>query len=402
MSKAVSGWWTFGTAGQIIYGRGAAKLVGEAVKPFGRRVLVCADKQIEAAGLVRRILDSLSTVAGLEAEVLTLGEPEITAERAEACAVAAETLRPDVIIGLGGGSNIDLAKLVAARLGSGASIGEWLSGGKPTGSLPMVAIPTTAGTGSEVTSVAVVTNQATGTKVGITAPFLYPSRAIVDPAMTDTCPPKVTADSGIDALTHAIESYTAISHNDRLPSTLDQVGFVGKNPLSDTLAVEAIRLLGRYLPAVLVDGSDQEARDKVALAAMLAGLAFSSAGTGIVHALQYPLGALTHTSHGHGNALLLPAAVEHNLAVRRNEYGHVAHLMGCSIGDLGKAAEALPNLLRDFALNLGFVPGLTSIGISSADIGPMARIASKITRLTGNNPTPVSASDLENVLSRAL
>ncbi|MDR2567155.1 MAG: iron-containing alcohol dehydrogenase [Bifidobacteriaceae bacterium] len=400
--EALGGWWSFATAGRVVYGRGSASLVGQVVRPLGHRILICTDKNLVAAGLVERVLSVLQDEANLEVMVLPWGEPEIALEQAEACAAQAAAMRPDVIVGLGGGSNMDLAKLVAARLASGGTMQQWATGTPPAATLPVVAIPTTAGTGSEVTSVAVVTDPATGTKVGISTPLLLPARAIVDPAMTDNCPRKVTTDSGVDALTHAIEAYTCVDFRERAAAPLAATGFVGKNPLSDVLALEAIRLLAKSLPTVVANGSDEAARDDVSLAALLAGLAFSSAGTGIVHALQYPLGTLTHTSHGHGNALLLPAAIKHNIPVRTGEYAKVARLLGTEDASDDDAAAALPLIISTFVEGLGIAPSLKSIGVTPTDIGPMAAAAAKISRLVANNPAPIDEAGLADVLTDAL
>src|SRR6185369_5955787 len=186
--------------------------------------------------------------------------------------------------------------------------------------------PTTAGTGSEVSHAAVLTDKANHIKVSTLSQFLRPALAVVDPALTDGCPKQITADSGIDALTHAIEAYTAVDFDqlnepDGLP-----VAYEGRHPLGDCLAEKAIALIGQHLVAAVQDGTNKAARDGMALAATLAGLAFSNCGVAVVHALEYPIGGAVHVSHGAGNGLLLPFVMRYNLPVRKPVFAKIAVL----------------------------------------------------------------------------
>src|SRR5207247_201069 len=194
----------------------------------------------------------------------------------------------------------------------------------PGPTLPVVCVPTTAGTGSEVSGAAALTDTDNAVKVSCLSPFLRPDAAVVDPLLTVSCPPKVTADSGIDALTHAIEAYTACD-NDAFPLPSGEKSvYQGKNPMADAMAEKAIRLVGRFLKRAVKDGNDLEARDGMALAATLAGLAFSNAGVALVHAMEYPVGGAVHVSHGAGNGLLLPFVMRCNLEKRADVYSAVA------------------------------------------------------------------------------
>ena len=185
-------------------------------------------------------------------------------------------------------------------------------------------MPTTAGTGSEVSAASVVTDTDNQIKVGILSNWLRPTAAVVDPLMTLTCPPKVTADSGIDALTHAIEAYTAIDNADFPLPAGERTVYQGKHPMGDLCAEQAITLVGKFLRRAVQDGSDLEAREGMALAAMLAGMAFSNVGVALVHAMEYPVGGAVHCSHGAGNGLLLPYVMRFNLPAKTNAFAQIA------------------------------------------------------------------------------
>jgi alcohol dehydrogenase class IV len=220
--------------------------------------------------------------------------------------------------------------------------------------------------------------------------------------LTLSCPPKVTAYSGMDALTHAVESFTAIDFADKaVPGYLDQ-GFIGRNPVSNALAMSAIVLIGENLERAVTQGDDVPAREAMALGSLLAGMAFATAGTSIVHALQYPLGALTKTAHGLGNAVLLPSAIRFNLNSRTREAAEIARALGDRGHNDQVAAARLPDLVGDLAWSVGIEPNLRSLGVSESDLDQIAEAASRITRLTGNNPRPVEIAGLREVLYGAL
>lgn len=396
-------WWSFATAGQIAFGRGVSQRLAEAVAHLGQRVVICTDAHLVNAGIVDPLAASLRTANGVDVLVYDQGRPEIGIRGVEQCVAAVVDFRPSVVVGLGGGSNLDLAKAVAVRVGSTDSSETWSGpAGVPSQGLPVVALPTTAGTGSEVTSIAVLTDEGRDVKVGFTSPAFLPAIALIDPLLALSCPPSVTAYAGMDALTHAIEAFTALRYDEYAPHALDAPGFVGKNPLSDVLALEAIRLIGAHICEAVEDGSNVDAREAMALGSLLAGMAFARAGTAIVHAMQYPLGAATKSAHGHGNALLLPAALRYNLLARPAEAALAARALGASGGSDADAGAQLPDLVADLAMAVGIVPGLTSLGVSEADLPAMANAASKIVRLTANNPRPVDEEALLSVLKDAL
>src|SRR5204863_2516436 len=217
--------------------------------------------------------------AGIGVEAFTGGEPEPSLNAAEECAKLAHKVRPDAVIGLGGGSNMDLAKLTATLLTYPGSPRRFFGDDQIPGPIvPVICVPTTAGSGSEVSGAAVVTDQENHVKVGILSNYLRARAAVVDPLMTQSCPPKVTADSGIDALTHAIEAYTAVD-NETFPLPPGEHSiYQGRHPLGDVVAEKAISLVGQFLRRAVADGNDLEARDGMSLAALLGGMAFSNVG----------------------------------------------------------------------------------------------------------------------------
>jgi alcohol dehydrogenase class IV len=395
-------WWEFATAARISFGRDVSRFLPDAADSLGRRVLVITDPALVAAGVTEPLVAALRGRQGTDLLVWDQGEPEIGMRRAEECAAVVRGFEPSVVVAVGGGSTMDLAKVVAARLLAGSAINDWPERGAPERALPVIALPTTAGTGSEVTSVAVLTDEARNVKVGLTSAAFLPRVVLVDPLLTLSCPPHVTAHSGMDALSHALEAYLALGFDQRSPVPFAQTGFCGKNPVSDALALPAVALIGDNLPRAVADGGDVAARESMALASLLAGMAFAKAGTGIVHALQYPVGAATKTPHGLGNAVLMPSAVRFNLPSRWREAAAVARALGCDATDDAEAAGQLPGLLTALARSVGIEPGLDRLGVTEADLTGFAAAAAGITRLTQNNPRPVDAQALYGVLRDAL
>ncbi|MFO0851059.1 MAG: iron-containing alcohol dehydrogenase [Gemmataceae bacterium] len=313
--------WTFHSAGSLVFGRGAVAQVGEIARRRGaRRAFVVTDRILASNGVLDQVTASLH-VAGVEPVVFDGCVPEPPSDVVMQATAAARDARPDILIGLGGGSNMDTAKLVAVLLAHGGTLDDYVGDCRVPGPVfPLVCVPTTAGTGSEVSAAAVFTDVAKQIKVSCLSPHIRPAAAVVDPLLTVGCPPKVTADSGIDALTHAIEAYTAVDHAEFLtrPPGGETV-YQGKNTMADYMAAECVTLVGGYLRRAVADGSDLEARDKMALAATLGGLAFSNAGVALVHAMEYPVGGAVHVSHGAGNGLLLPYVMRYNAEVRADE-----------------------------------------------------------------------------------
>jgi alcohol dehydrogenase class IV len=268
----------------------------------------------------------------------------------------------------------------------------------------VVCVPTTAGTGSEVSGAAAFTDTDNAVKVGCLSNHLRPRLAVVDPLLTVSCPPKVTADSGIDALTHAVEAYTAVDFASFPLPAGERSVYQGRHPLGDVCSEKAIHLVGKHLRRAVRHGDDLDAREGMALAATLAGLAFSNVGVALVHALEYPVGGATNCSHGEGNGLLLPHVMRFNLPARRAEFARVAELLGEDVRGLSgeAAAERAVAAVDRLRAEIG-VPGrLSELGVRGEQLPEFAAKTVAIQRMVRVNPRPVTAADCEAIYRGAL
>jgi alcohol dehydrogenase class IV len=381
--------WSFSSAGALFFGRHAVRHhLRDACERLGvRRAFVVTDTILVKAGLLAQTTEALP--AGVTVEAFDRVTPEPGVELVRECIAAARAFNPDAIIGLGGGSNMDTAKLVAMILAHGGDPLDYTGDCRVPGPVkPLICVPTTAGTGSEVSAAAVFTDTANHIKVSCLSPFLRPAFAIVDPLFTVTCPPKVTADSGIDALTHAIEAFCAVD-NDAFPLPSGEKSvYQGKNPMADAMAREAITLVGQYLRRAVKDGNDLEARDGMALAATLGGLAFSNAGVALVHAMEYPVGGAVHVSHGAGNGLLLPFVMRFNKEKRIKEFAQIALLLGVEWDNNVDSALATLAVaeVEDLRKDIGIPTRLRDIGVKEEMLPGFAAKAFAIKRLMRVNP----------------
>ncbi|MEX2113982.1 MAG: iron-containing alcohol dehydrogenase [Pirellulales bacterium] len=395
--------WSFNSAGQIVFGSGAVNQLGEITRRLGlERVLIVTDERLIAAGVCKQIETPLAEQASLE--VFAGGEPEPSLEVAQRCVAHASAFNPDGLVGLGGGSNMDLAKIAAAVLSHGGTPRDYLGENKVPGPvLPLICVPTTAGTGSEVSGAGVFTDQENNIKVGAMSNYLRPAVALVDPRLTLSCPRKVTADSGIDAMTHAIEAYTAVDYTDFPLKPGETAVYQGRYPLADCLAEKAITLIGANLRRAVEHPDDLQAREAMALGALLAGLAFSNAGVAMVHALEYPLGGVTHCSHGAGNGLLLPYVMRYNLPVRQQALARVAQLLGEDTSSLTEQQAAERSITSIQRLNRAIgIPGrLRELGATREQIPEMAEKALTIGRIVRVNPRVPTLGEMIELLNEA-
>jgi alcohol dehydrogenase len=237
-------------------------------------------------------------------------------------------------------------------------------------------------------------------KVGIASRALIPRWAIIDPALTVSCPASVTAHSGMDALAHAIESFCARVRTDCSPHAI----FVGKNPMSDVLASRAITAIAKFLPIAVAQPGDRTARQEMAFASLLAGMAFSAAGTAAVHALQYPVGEATHTPHGLGNAVLLPTVMRNITPARVEEMAFIARSLDANLRSIpdAEAAGKAAGLVEDLGATVGIPKGLRSLGVKEDQLSQLSKMAFTVRRLLDNSPVPFDESDLLRILQEAL
>ena len=396
--------WTFHSAAQFVFGRNAVQQLGDIAGRLGlKRILLVTDPILTKTGLADRVRQPL-TEAGITVETFGDGEPEPSMGAVEACLALARQFQPDGLLALGGGSNMDLAKVAATILAHGGQPRDYVGDDKIPGPIaPLICVPTTAGTGSEVSAAAVLTDQDNKIKVGILSNYLRPRVALVDPLLTVSCPPKVTADSGIDALTHAIEAYTAVDNAEFPLPPGERTVYQGKHPLGDCFAEKAIALIGQHLRQAVRDGGDLEARDGMALAATFAGLAFSNVGVAAVHAMEYPVGGAVHCSHGCGNGLLLPYVMRFNLAARLTEFAAIARLLGEDVTGLTEqaAAERGVTAVERLRNDIGVPPRLRDLGVKPEQLRGFAEKAASIKRILRVNPRSVTADDLEGIYETA-
>jgi len=396
--------WTFHSATELIFGPNACADLGDAARRHGlRRVFVVTDPVVLQAGCIDPVHAALSQ-DGIEVEIFAGGEPEPSLKAAEKAIEAGRAFGPDAVLGLGGGSNLDLSKMVAVVLRHGGAPRDYVGENKVPGPvLPLICVPTTAGTGSEVSAATVLTDTDNQIKVGILSNFLRPLIALVDPLLTLTCPPKVTADSGIDALTHAVEAYTAVDNAHFPLPPGERSVYQGRNPFGDMIAEQAIELVGRFLRRAVKDGQDHEARKGMALAAVLGGLAFSNVGVAAVHALEYPVGGAVHCSHGAGNGLLLPYVMRFNQPACQPQLARIAALLGEDVSGLDDAAAAdrAVAAVERLRADIGIPLRLRDLGVREDQLRTFAEKAIKIQRVLRVNPRPTTTDDLEGILRAA-
>jgi len=397
--------WNFYSAGQLVFGPGAASQIGTRLRRLNvKRVLIVTDKALCRAGVVDTVRQSLAE-AQLVVETFDEGEAEPSIATASMAIDAARALSPEAIIGIGGGSNIDLAKFTAIVASHGGEVSGYFGWDKvPAPVIPLVAVATTAGTGSEVSHAAVLTDKANQIKVSTQSQYLRPTIAIVDPLLMLSCPRRATADAGIDALVHAIEAYSAIDYTQLDVPAGETWPYDGRHPLGDCLAEKAIRLVGEHLVTAVNEPDNLAAREGMALAATLAGMAFSNCGVALVHALEYPLGGTLHCSHGAGNGLLLPYVMRYNLPERRETFARIASLLGVNTSGMStdEAAEsaiaAVEQLRRDIDIPLR----IRDLGGTPQQLEVFAKKSFEIKRLMLLNPRQPTEADLLEILRSAL
>jgi len=369
--------FSFETPPRVICADGESERLGDLLREFGvSRPLVVTDRGIVEAGLLEPMLAELRTL-GLDVTVFSdvLADPSTSCVEA-AVAVALAT-GADGVIGFGGGSSLDVAKLVALLSRSGETLDALFGVGRAVGPRwPLIQVPTTAGTGSEVTPIAIVT-MPNGEKQGVVSRRLHADVAVLDATLTLGLSARVTAMTGINAMVHAIEAYTS-RH--------------AKNVLSDTLALRALRLLSDHIVAAIADGSNLEARRAMLQGSMLAGMAFANAPVGAVHALAYPIGGQFHVPHGLSNALVLLPVLEFNLSEADAMYAELADAVRATERTWHRSASgrAFIDAMATIVGELGLERTLGELGVIEADLPGLATDAMKVQRLLVNNPRDVS------------
>jgi alcohol dehydrogenase class IV len=374
---------------KIVFGTGTASGIGAEVRGLGAsKVFIVTDPGVAKAGLLTSITSSLEKAQlayviydKVEAEPpVRLVDEGVGRFRAEGC---------DLVLGVGGGSSLDVAKGVSIVAGNGGRILDFAGMDlvKKPGA-PKILMPTTAGTGAEITRVLVVTDETESTKKVVYSFYCLPELAVVDPLLTYSMPPSVTADTGMDALVHAIETFVSVH----------------ATPFSDILAEKAIAWIGRYLPIAWSKGGNQEARYYMSLAATLSGLAFASGGLGAVHGLSYVLGTRYHMPHGRSNAIMLPHVMKYNLPGAPEKYAAIAALLGrCTQScDVNRAAALSVEAVEDLLKTLQISCRLMDYGISEKEMPFLVEGSLKQSRLFAFNPRDLSEKDVRAIYQSAI
>lgn len=347
-----------------LMGLGSAKEAGSQVKALGaRKALIVTDKGLAQMGMAEQIKTQIEA-SGVDAVIFDGAEPNPTDKNVHAGVAAYQDNQCDAIISLGGGSSHDCAKGVGLVIGNGGDICDFEGVDKSTKPMPpFVAINTTAGTASEMTRFCIITNTSTKVKMAIVDWRCTPNIAINDPLLMVGMPPALTAATGMDALTHSVEAYV---------STI-------ATPITDACAIKAIELISDYLRPVVANGQNIEARDRMAYAEYLAGMAFNNASLGYVHAMAHQLGGFYNLPHGVCNAILLPAVCEFNMISNPRRFADIAVALGENITNLSvvDAANAGIAAIRKLSRDIGIPAGLSELGVKETDLRIMAENAMK-------------------------
>lgn len=383
--------FTFNTTPSIVFEPGSARRLGQvAGRRLGASCLFVTDPGLRKLGLCDEAVASLKA-AGISVEIFDAVEADPSRATLMRAVEAGRASGASGIVGFGGGSSLDVAKLVALLLGSGEDLdGAWGVAQAKGPRLPLVLVPTTAGTGSEVTPVSIIT-VGEEEKRGVSSPIILPDVALLDAELTIGLPAAITAATGVDAMVHAIEAYASKNTNN--------------NPLSKMLARQALQLLGANIEKAVFEGRDIAARGAMLLGSMLAGQAFANSPVAAVHALAYPIGGTFHVPHGLSNALVLPHVLRFNAPDAAHLYAEIAadafpHL-AAEQGSQGRCAAFIESL-ADLSKRLGMKTTLREVGIGEADLAKLAFDSMKQQRLLVNNPREVLEADAFSIYRAAL
>jgi alcohol dehydrogenase len=376
----------------VLFGRGTLQSLGEEARKLGTsRALIVTDPGVTAAGLVAPVRRALES-AGIAVGVFDSVEPEPLTTGVEACANLALVERFDTLVGLGGGSAMDTAKAASALAVQGRSLADLYGADRVPGpGLTRILIPTTAGTGSEISGSCIFKDPtAGGLKRTLTSRHLLADLALVDPDLTNDLPPRITAETGMDVVTHAVESFTTWK----------------ANVLSDAWARQALVLAGRSLRDAYARGAlAPQAREDLAMAAMISNAAAGLAGLGAVHGLAHPLSTVARVGHGRANAILLPVVMEFNLASRLDRFAEIAEILGEGAPGLGRAerAERAVRAVRCLRTDVGIVDGLGAYGVTADAAPTLADVARENYPVhLDANPRTVTRDDAIEIYRRAL
>ena len=379
----------FQTTPRMLMGVGSLNQLGEEAKRLGgSKVMIVTDRGLMKAGIVDRAIQSLES-AGFTVLCFDDVEADPRYEIAIRAADAARRDHVEIMVGIGGGSSLDIAKVASILATNEGPVSSYFGIDLvPRRGLPMVLVPTTAGTGSEVTPIAILSDEHEKLKKGIVSQYLFPAVAILDPQLTVGLPPAVTAATGMDALIHAVEAYTS------------------KNAtwLTDMLAREAMGLIAKNIRSAFTNGTDLDARSKMLEGSLLAGIAFANAGVTAVHAFAYPIGAEFHIPHGVANSMMLVPVMEFNMLGNMTKFARMAELFGENTSGLSERDSSIKSVefLKSLSGDLNIPSQLREFGVQDKDVPGLARGVMKVTRLLANNPRELTLKDAEEIYRKVL
>lgn len=374
---------------RIVIGPGSLSVAPDELKKLGAtKVMLVTDPGLVATGIVGR-LEKILSDGGLQVSRFDKVEPDPRYEIVFDAAEAAKAAGADALVGIGGGSSLDIAKVASVLLTNPGPVAQYFGTDLiPVPGLPLMAIPTTAGTGSEVTPIAILSDEHEKLKKGIVSPYLLPAVALLDPELTLGLPPQVTAATGMDALIHAVEAFTSKN----------------ATPTTDMQAVQAMDVIFNNIRTAFCQGENLAARSALLEGALLAGMAFANAGVTAVHAFAYPIGAEYHIPHGVANSIMLSPVMEFNMMGNLPKFARMAGIFGQPVEGLSlrdaalRAVEALQTLSADLR-----VPShLSDFGVKQEDIAGLAEGAMKVTRLLANNPRKMTLQDAVEIYTKVL
>lgn len=357
-------------------------------KEKAKKILIITDKGVWNAGLVERPIEILKS-CGCTVEIVNNTPPEPEASQIDEIFESVKSMACQMVIGIGGGSSMDAAKIISVLMTNKSSVKEILGTDRiKNKGVPTLMIPTTAGTGSEATPNAIVLVPEEKLKVGIVSNKLIPDYIILDPRLTVKLPPSITANTGMDALIHAMECYISIK----------------ANPFSNTFALRAINLISNSIRRAFNNGEDINARHDMLIGSFYGGVCIAASGTAAVHALSYPLGSVYRIPHGLSNAILLPYVMEFNMDAAIEKYRDMAIAMGIDVNGLSseQAAQKMVESLYDLTRDLNIKSPLKEMNISERELDEIVESASKVTRLLDNNPKKLSSEDIKMIYKKIL
>ena len=379
----------FQSTPRIVMGIGASEKISDEIKRLsGKSVMIVTDPGLVKAGICDNIASSLVN-AGLEVHRFDDVEPDPPFEIASKASQAVKDSGADIILGLGGGSSLDIAKVASILVTNSDPVSSYFGIDMvPKPGLKTILVPTTAGTGSEVTPISILSDTEEKLKKGIVSSHLFPAAAILDPMLTLGLPAPVTAATGMDALIHAVEAYTSLN----------------ATAFTDLLAEQSIRLISSNLRTAFANGSNVQARYKMLEGSLLAGMAFANAGVTAVHAFAYPIGAEFHIPHGVANSIMLWPVMEFNMMGNLRKFANMAQFMGEITDGLTEREAALlaVDSFRDLIIDVEIPTSLSQYGIKDEHIPALAQGVMKVTRLLANNPRELKQADAEKIYRKVL